>query len=473
MVSTTDQIEARFVNHALPSLSRYVEIECLSPAFDPDWERHGAIDAAIDHLAAWARTIRLVGAEVSVSRVEGATPALIVEVPAFGGGAGRTLLYGHLDKQPPLGNWSEGLDPYVPVRRDSLLYGRGTADDGYSLYASLLALESLQSAGIPHGSALVLIEASEESGSPDLGAHLGALESRLGEIDLVVCLDSGALDYERLWVTTSLRGNIVVTLSVSVLEHGMHSGEASGVVPSSFRILRQLLDRLEDPATGELRLSELHAKVPEHLLAAAASLSNELGDPLAHHFPTLPGLELMGRDGAERLINQSWAATLSVTGLAGAPAPEDAGNVLRASTTAKLSIRTPPSVDAASAQEAVMACLRAEPPSGATIEVTAEPSAQGWVAPKLAPWLAEALGAASLNAFGTSFGLLGEGGSIPFLADLTNRFPTAQFVVTGVLGPNSNAHGPDEALHLPTAVGVASCAAQSIAALSRYTVSSR
>jgi acetylornithine deacetylase/succinyl-diaminopimelate desuccinylase-like protein len=460
-----DLIEARFLTDALPALSRYVQIPCLSPDFDPVWQETGAIEQALEVLESWASARRLQDSRVSVARLEGRTPALVVEVPAFAGGQGTALIYGHLDKQPPLGTWSAGLDPYEPTRRDELLYGRGTADDGYSLFSALLALESLQATGTPHPRCVVLIEASEESGSPDLDAHLDALAELLGQVDLVVCLDSGALDYKRLWVTTSLRGNVLLTLSVAVLAHGVHSGEASGVVPSSFRLARLLLERIEDALTGELLLPELVCAIPEHHLAAAASLSLALGDPLSTHFPVLPGLELMGRDGAERLVRQSWSAALSVIGADGLPPSAEAGNVLRPSTTLKLSIRTPPAVDAERALEALVAALELEPPSGATVTVVPGTTAQGWVAPAPARWLNDALDAASREAFGQPPGFLGEGGSIPFLSSLGHRFPAAQFVVTGVLGPGSNAHGPDESLHLPTAIGVTTATASVLAAL--------
>jgi acetylornithine deacetylase/succinyl-diaminopimelate desuccinylase-like protein len=454
-VAVRQELADRFASDALPSLIDYVAIRCLSPAFDPSWEVTGAIDAAVEHLATWAAARSIKGIDVTVHRLAGRTPVLLIEIPATPGATGATLLYGHLDKQPPLGSWSEGLDPYRGLCVDGLLYGRGTADDGYSLYTSLLAIESLERQGRSHGRCVILIEASEESGSPDLDAHLDALRDRLGDLDLVICLDSGALDYERLWVTTSLRGNLVVSVSVTVLEHGVHSGEAGGIVPSSFRILRELLDRIEDPTTGEIRLEALRAQPPTHVLAAAAALAADLDDPLSRHFPTVDGLALMGRDGADRLIRQSWSASLSVIGIDGVPSVADGGNVLRASTTAKLSLRIPPSVDAIVAQAALIEALRTAPPEGAQIEVVAEQPAQGWVAPEPQPWLLDALDEGSRQGFGLPAGFLGEGGSIPFLASLGQRFPGVQFVATGVLGPGSNAHGPDESLHLGAVAGIA------------------
>jgi len=449
-------IAQRFETEAVASLRDYIAIEALSPDFDRDWEQHGAIDRAAKHLYDWAMTRTIAGMTGSIRHLNGRTPVIVLEIPATPGvdGDESVLLYGHLDKQPPLGNWSEGLAPFMPVRRGDLLFGRGSVDDGYAIYACLIAVESLERHQLPHGRLVVLIEASEESGSPDLSAHLDELVDILGTVALVLCLDSGALDYDRLWVTDSLRGNVSLTLRVDVLTQGVHSGEASGVVPSSFRIIRQLLDRIESSRTGDLLLPELDAQVPDHHLAAAQRLSAELDDPLSRHFPAVSGLNLLGRDGAERLIRQAWAATLSITGFEGAPAPSDAGNVLRPSTSVKISVRTPPSVDAKVAQDALVAALTRHPPYGAHVSVQLDAVAQGWVAPLRSSWLIDALNEASLAAFGQEPGFLGEGGSIPFLSELGRRFPHAEMVATGALGPGSNAHGPDESLHVPTAIAV-------------------
>ena len=437
-------------------LEHYLTIECLSPDFTPPGTWEPAIEEAIALFVGWAESRRIPGASVTVQRLEGRTPAIVVDLPATATHrTGTALLYGHLDKQPPLGDWSAGLDPFTPVRRGHLLFGRGSADDGYALPAALLAIEAADAADIPRGRCIVLIEASEESGSPDLDAHLDALLPSIADVDLVICLDSGALDYERLWVTTSLRGNVVLTVTAHVLTQGVHSGEAGGVVPSSFRVLRQLLDRIEDPTTGQVLLESVNLSPPAHAMADAAVVDAELSDPLGHHFPTTEGIALMGRDGVDRLLRQSWGASLSVTGGDGMPPPASAGNVLRASTTLKLSLRTPPTADVAEVVRELEAALTTDPPQGATVTVSFQPSAPGWVAPSPSPWLLDALDEGSRAGFGGRPGLLGEGGSIPFLASLGTRLPEAQFVVTGVLGPGSNAHGPDESLHVPAAANVA------------------
>ena len=442
-----------FERDALPALTRYVAIPSLSPMFDAHWQESGYLEEALVLLVEWCQERRLKSFEVGVQRLEGRTPMLVVSVGATNDKTVTVVLYGHFDKQPPLGEWSEGLDPFVPVRRGNRLYGRGVADDGYATFSALLALEALEADGVGHGRCVVLIEASEESGSPDLEAHLDALQGELGDVELMICLDSGALTYDRLWVTTSLRGVVNIELTVSVLTQGQHSGVASGVVPSSFRVLRQLIERIEDSATGEIVLRELHATIPESHVRAARAITEEFGDVVANEMPLLPGLTLMGSDAADRLLRRTWSPALSVVGMGGIPAPEIAGNVLRPSTTAVLSLRLPPSVDAEVAVTALKNALTNNVPANAHVSATFHP-ASGWVAPPLAPWLERALDEASQVAFGRSPGFTGEGGSIPFLGALALRYPRVQFVATGVLGPHSNAHGIDEMLDLDMAVGV-------------------
>ncbi len=443
-----------FERDALPTLMEFATIPSLSPGFDTEWAEHGYLEAAAQLLADWAAARTLAHVDVTIHRLEGRTPALVVTVDSTAGEGGTVVLYGHLDKQPPLGDWSEGLDPFVPVRRGDRLYARGVSDDGYAIFSALSAIESMEANGIAHARCVVLIEASEESGSPDLEAYLDDLSGHLGAVELLICLDSGALTYDRLWVTTSLRGLINVELTVRVLEQSQHSGSASGVVPSSFRLLRQLLDRVEDATTGTVLVTSMNVTIPEAETEAAHELADEFGDVLARELPTVAGLELMGRNAEERLIQRTWHPTLSVIGMSGIPAPDIAGNVLRAFTTAVLSFRIPPTTDTATASAEVLRLLRADPPSNAQVEVSIVSDGDGWAAPTFTPWLATALDAASLDAFGHPVGYTGEGGSIPFLASLGRRYPGVQFVATGVGGPQSNAHAIDEMLDLPTAVGV-------------------
>lgn len=443
-----------FERDALPALEEFATIPSLSPMFDAQWAENGYLEDAAQLLANWASQRALKNADITIHRLEGRTPTLVITVDSTAGETGTVVLYGHLDKQPPLGNWSSGLDPYVPTRRGDRLYARGVADDGYALFAALSAIEAMEVNDIPHGRCVVLIEASEESGSRDLEAYLDDLKEHLGDVELLICLDSGALTYDRLWITTSLRGVVNLEVKVTVLEEGRHSGSASGVVPSSFRVLRQLLDRLEDATTGDVLVDALKADIPESHASAARAIASEFGDVLAKDFPTLEGVQLMGADAEERILRRNWYPTLSVIGMGGIPGPEIAGNVLRPFTTATLSFRLPPTVDAFGAAEVLTRLVTTDVPSGAQVTVTNVNPGDGWVSPELAPWLAPALEAASLDYFGRSVGFTGEGGSIPFLGSLAKRYPGVQFVATGVDGPESNAHAIDEMLDLPMAVGV-------------------
>jgi acetylornithine deacetylase/succinyl-diaminopimelate desuccinylase-like protein len=464
--------EKAFCESALPVLEAYASIPCLSPNFDADWESNGHLDAATALFAAWAESLSLSGAIVTTRQLEGRTPMLVVDVPATCEAKGTVVIYGHLDKQPALGEWGEGLDPFTPVRRDDRLYARGVADDGYALFAALMGVAALEADGTGHSRVVVLIEASEESSSPDLEAHLDTLVDGLGDVDLLICLDSGALTYDRLWVTTSLRGMVLLTLTIEVLQHGVHSGTAGGIVPSSFRILRELLDRIEHPRTGEVLLPELHAKIPDRHLAAAGLVAKDLGDPAADDLPVVDGLRLLGRDGADRLIRRTWEPSVSVIGMGGIPGPGDAANLVRPSTTTVIGVRLPPSVDAAVASRRLVQTLTERPPHGASVTASAV-HADGWVAPPLEPWLRDAVASASTEAFGREPGFVGEGGTIPFLHSLATRFPSVQFLATGVLGPGSNAHGPDESLHLPTAARLCDVVASVLVDHARWRLSGR
>ncbi len=449
MTDLTTAIDAAWEERVLPTLSDYTRIPCLSPAFDPDWAERGALPQAAELLRDWVLDQdRALHAEIV--QLPGRTPVLLID----NGGAGDpVVVYGHMDKQPPLGEWRDGLGPYEPVREGDLLYGRGTADDGYSTFA---AVTGLLAAGGGRGRVLVFIEASEESASPDLSAYLTHLRDRIGRPRLVICLDSGGLSFDRLWLTSSLRGNLVVTVTAEVLTEGIHSGAGGGVVPSSFRILRRILSGIEDEASGRILLPELRgAGIPEAHLENLRRIAAEFPDGAA---PVVEGLRLLGADPVDRLAARTWGAALEVTGAAGLPAPRDAGNVLRPSTTLKFSLRLPPDVDASAAMDVLVAAIATD--EGAHLTIDMEPPAQGWIAPPLDDGIAATLAAVSKERFGREHGFVGEGGSIPFLADLQTGFPGTQFVATGVLGPHSNAHGPNESLHIPMAKAVTHAVAE-------------
>jgi acetylornithine deacetylase/succinyl-diaminopimelate desuccinylase-like protein len=458
---TRDFVDQIWRQSILPELIEYIRIPAISPLFEPQWQTLGYMESVVAMVERWCQGQRITGMQTEVIRLPERTPLLYLDIP--GSSEESVLLYGHLDKQPEMVGWDDDLGPWKPVLRGDKLYGRGGADDGYAVFASVTALRALQEQGVPRARCVILIECSEESGSPDLPDYIDALAERIGQPSLVVCLDSGAGNYEQLWCTTSLRGLVGGDLIVEVLDEGVHSGDASGIVPSSFRIIRQLLERLEDARSGEILPPEFHGDIPPERLDQAAYGAKILGDAVYTKFPWIEGMRPMGEDNMERVLNRTWRPALSITGAAGLPSLDKAGNVLRPFTALKLSLRLPPTVNAQAAGVYLKQLLEQAPPYDTKVRFNLEQAANGWNAPALSPWLQKSLAQASNIYFGKPAAYMGEGGSIPFMGMLGEKFPKAQFVVTGVLGPRSNAHGPNEFLHIPTAKRLTCCVAQVIA----------
>jgi acetylornithine deacetylase/succinyl-diaminopimelate desuccinylase-like protein len=476
LADVTRFVADRWDREVIPRLVDYVRVPAKSPAFDASWDAHGHLAAVVKDAETWCRAQPIEGLAIEVVTIAGRTPCLYFDVPATGGrGNDRTVLfYGHLDKQPEMVGWRDDLGPWKPVIEDGRLYGRGSADDGYAIYAALTTIAGIDAQAAARPRCVGLIETCEESGSPDLPAYLELLAPRFGDVQLVVGLDSGCRSYDQLWVTTSLRGLVGGVLTVEILSEGVHSGHASGIVPSSFRIARQLLNRLDDPANGRVLLPELHADIPAERLQQAQAAGAILGaevwqeypwvscnhgpDGHAHAMPTTT-------DPVEAILNRTWRPALAVTGAAGFPSIDSAGNVLRPKTTFKLSMRIPPTVDAERATAAMRQALSTEPPYNAKVTFEPDWGATGWNAPETAPWLRQALDAASQQAYGKEAAWVGEGGTIPFMNMLGEKFPTAQFLITGVLGPHSNAHGPNEFLHIPYAKRLTAAVASVVTAV--------
>ena len=447
-------VEGLWEDEIVPRLTEYIRIPNKSPMFDPQWAEHGYMDDAVKLMESWVRgkLPALAGATLEVVRLPGRTPLIMVDVPAAHGGRNddSVILYGHLDKQPEFSGWADGLGPWSPVRKGDRLYGRGGADDGYAIFGSLAALLALRAQQLPQSRCVILIEACEESGSYDLPFYVDHLKDRLGKPSLVICLDSGCGNYDQLWLTTSLRGLAGGNLRVEVLEEGVHSGSASGIVASSFRILRQVLSRLEDEKTGRIKPKDFYVKIPPQRVKQARALAKVLGRTIYSEFPFVKGMKPVSTNLVELVLNRAWRPQLAVTGVDGIPPLAQAGNVLRPQTAVKLSLRLPPTLDGKKAAAALKKLLEKNPPYGAKVTLETEKSGTGWNAPALSPWLEQAVGEASKRYFGKPAAYIGEGGSIPFMGMLGEKFPAAQFLITGVLGPHSNAHGPNEFLHIPT-----------------------
>ncbi|WP_397412541.1 M20 family metallopeptidase [Polaromonas sp.] len=466
------QVSAQWDGDIVKQITDYITIPAKSPSFDADWAGHGYLETVLRNAAAWVEAQKVEGLTLEIVRLEGRTPVLFFEVPATKTGSTETvLMYGHLDKQPEFTGWRNDLGPWTPKYEDGKLFGRGGADDGYAVYASIAAIQALKAQNVPHPRIVGLVETCEESGSYDLLPYVDALRTRLGDVGLVICLDSGAGNYDQLWLTTSLRGMASGVLKVEILTEGVHSGDASGLVPSSFRIMRQVLDRLEDSKTGRLLPQSFHCEIPAERLAQAQATAHILGDQIYKRFPwahydcggattfALPTTT----DPVEALLNRTWKPTLSVTGADGFPEMGNAGNVLRPYTAFKLSLRLPPLVDAASAVQELKALLEDNAPYQAKVTFESAGGATGWNAPTTSPWFEQALHEASQAFYGAPCGTIGQGGTIPLMNMLSQGFPKAQMMVCGVLGPKSNAHGPNEFLHVPYAKKITAAVASVIA----------
>ena len=464
----------------VPELVEYIKIPNKSPAFDADWQSHGYMEDAVSLIESWCRRHAPPDMSVEVLRLDGRTPLIFMEVPGHednqrdGGahderdeprssGTGTVLLYGHLDKQPEMHGWRDGFGPWLPVIEGERLYGRGGADDGYAAFASLAAIHALEEQGIPHARCVIIIEACEESGSYDLPYYIDALAPRIGKPDLVICLDSGCGNYNQLWCTTSLRGMAAGDLTVEVLSEGVHSGDAGGIVPSSFRLLRQLLSRLEDENNGRILEPSFQVDIPRQRRMQAEHAAQILGESLYTRFPFLAGAGPVREQGAEMVLDRTWRPALEITGAAGIPTLEAAGNVARPMTAVRVSLRLPPTCNAAHASRELKKLLETDPPHGAHVSFHPEMAADGWNAPPVSNWLEASVGAASKDYFSGDAVYMGEGGTIPFMAMLGDKFPESEFLITGVLGPGSNAHGPNEFLDIPTGKKVTCCVSRVLA----------
>ena len=462
------EISSNFDKSVVPALVEYIKIPNLSPSFNGGKFDEPETEQVIDLFSQWVRDQNIPDLSLEVRRLPNRTPLMYMEVPASPDykGSDAVLLYGHLDKQPPFEGWLPGTGPYTPVIKDGRLYGRGGADDGYAIFGSLEAIKAIQSQKLSHSKFVILIEACEESGSPDLPAHLASLiaEQKVKDVSLVVCLDSGAGSYDAFYMTTSIRGMFMTTLTVSTLTEGVHSGGGGNICADSFRVIRQLLSSIEDEATGEL-IPELQVQIPPRRIVQNKDTVVRLGKRVYEGFPLVTGIPMEPRDDLETLsLNRGWRASLTVTGIDGLPSIAKAGNVLRPSTSVKLSIRLPPTYDHTKAFEIIKAKFASVLPATAKMDLTPPVTAKGWDAPASQPWLDQAVESAGAALFqGAKPGYIFEGGSIPFLGMLQDMFPLAQFCVTGVLGPHSNAHGPNEFLDIDYCKRVVACVAAVLA----------
>lgn len=446
-MKTKEFIHKAWSGETLDALKDFIRLPSKSAAFDADWEAHGLLLKAVQQAANWGSQRFPLGTFDVLSR-PGITPALFIDLPATGGHTGRPVFfYGHFDKQPETEGWSDGLSPWTPVIREGRLYGRGASDDGYSFYATLTAVQALEASQTPHPRIVGFFETDEESGSRDLDAYLSEIAPRCGNPCLLGILDLGVCDYDRLWLTRSLRGVVGFKLTVEVLEHPVHSGIASGIVPSSFAIIRELLDRLENPATGRVKLPEFHTSLSEENAKSIQHCAQILGKQITC-FPYAGNTQPRTDDPAEAIRRNTWEPSLSILGADGLPPTSAASALLRSSTTLALSFRIPPHVDPQNALVAATRVVTENVPSNARITIRDAHAESGFEAPALAAWLEKAVDTASQSNFNNSFEYCFEGATIGTMKEFQRAFPNASFLNTGVLGAIENAHAPDESILL-------------------------
>jgi acetylornithine deacetylase/succinyl-diaminopimelate desuccinylase-like protein len=445
---TKQFIDNIFSDSVIKTLQEYIKIKAKSPAFDQDWEQNGYLQHACEMVEKWCQSLKINGLSTEIISSKGRTPLLFIEVASNSNNTETTLIYGHIDKQPEGSGWDKNKSPFKPVIENNKLYGRGSADDGYAAFSALCAIKAIKEQNLPHNRFVILIESGEESGSPDLPYYIEKYQEKIGNVDLVVCLDSGCGDYKRLWITNSLRGTAVGNLEVKILTQGIHSGH-SGIAASSFRVLRNILDRIEDSNTGEIKIQELLPIIPANIMKMIKKSVKIIGQEVSNCIPFAPGVKPVSSDPLDLMINHTWKPVLSYIGVDGMPSTAHAGSVLRPETLISLSLRLPPNIKAEKALELMKTKLENNPPYSAKISFIPLDYANGWVMPELNKKLFNAINESSRAFFNNDVCFVGEGGSIPFMNFLLSKFPKAQFIVTGVLGPNSNAHGPNEFLHLP------------------------
>eukprot|EP01084_Bolivina_argentea_P238309 400373_1 len=450
-------IETSWNNDMENTLSEFIKVPNQSPDFDPEWNTNGLQEEALGILVNWVNAQNVIGLQVEVIKDENRTPLIFVQVDANDASLQDTtvLMYGHFDKQPPLTDqWDPGLGPYTPVVKDGKLYGRAGADDGYSIMAAITSIKVAQEQNEPHPRCIIMIEGGEESGSPDMVYYLNKLLDRIGTPKIVMALDASAQDWDQLWMTVSLRGIVGLNLRCQLLSEGIHSGN-SGLVRDSFHVLRLILSRIDNAETGEM-LTELQVDIPETHINYAKEGANILGDKVwtkipffnDEGLPQIPQVIDYPSLLYELILENTWRPQLAIIGMDGMP-NLSGGNVLRAFTTAKLSIRTAPSMDVNIAADIIQQeCERKPTPWGANVIADITTVSKGFVTPEFEQWLVDSMQKASIEYFGKSAQFNGEGGTLPFMADLKEIFPQAQFIITGILGPNSNAHGPNEFLNI-------------------------
>ena len=443
------RVEYNIRHWALPWTKKFVAVPNTSKAFDPEWETNGRLETACQLCIEYAQAIQIEGIELEMHKDPGVSPLLLGRVaPSKQVGSIRIVTYGHLDKQPYHSEeWEEGLHPTTPVEKNGYLYGRGAVDDGYNFFTVLAVLKAFQELRIPHDEFLLFYECNEESGCTDIAHYLNKLKEQIGAPDVMFCLDEGSVSNQMFSLSTSLRGALNFSLKVSVLEKSMHSGVASGIVPSSFRIARELLERIESGKTGEM-VPELQVPVPEQKLKEASANAKLNGSGIHTSLCMCKGVQPVTLNLEELYLNNVWKAQMEVIGQGGIPSLAQAGNVLRDHTELLVSLRTPPTLSCTAAFDTIKNILTSQVPYNAKVEVEMESFGDGWFSGHLSAALISTVDKHSMEVFGNPALLYGSGCTIPFIHLIQQQLPKTLLLVTGADLPDSGIHGPNERLDI-------------------------
>lgn len=449
--------------HGIPGLMDFIRIPSKSTDFDPNWESNGFLKQACESAALWLKGI-IPDARCELLTETGRTPCLFVEIPPTKGyeNSAAMAFYGHFDKLPETGEWQEGLGAWTPVLKNNCLYGRGSADDGYSFYLMGVCVAALKTLNHAHPRIIGIFETQEESGSKDLPYYLNLIHDRLGSVNAFFILDNSCSDYERLWTVSSLRGVIKGTLKVKVLSHGVHSGAYSGIVPDAYGIAQHLLSRVYDPLTSEVKIPSCLAKIPDTCQQQLQNVGNILGDQIWNRAPLLPGVSPISTQPDELLLQNTWKPALTITGISGIPVPENAGNIIHGDVALTLSMRVPPLIDLKQAVNDLNQLLTTDIPFGCEVSLTSISAEPGWASFHTDSKIQELLSKASECHFGKPLATTGQGGSIPIVNEFEKHLPNTALVVTGALGTDSNAHAPNEFLNMNYAKKLTAVIAQVI-----------
>ena len=446
---TNENIDAKWDDWYVKGLSDFIRVPNLSPNYDEEFLTNGRIEQAAECVDGYINQLQIEGITKHYFQPDGMSPMVVYTVEPTQGCTKNIMIYGHLDKQPWMEGWDEGLGPCEPVIRGEYLYGRGGADDGYAPFSAMLAVKNLQQQGVMLPRIALVLETEEESGSENLLDLLEAAKEVIGTPDYCFCMDSGAFDYNQLWLTSSLRGVCIVSLEVEFAKGGYHSGEVGGIIPETFRVARALLNRVDNAETGMV-CDDLQVEIPQWARDEAVVMAGHSGAEMHTKYNYHEGCVPMNADNlAEMYLNNTWRPNLSITGASGLPDVAIAGNVVRASTKLKLSMRLPPSAKPDEAEAKLTEILTTNVPHNAKVTVKGGHAGQGWCMKAMDPWLNAVVKKSGSDFFdGKDTGTYGMGGSIPFLAELGNMYPSTNIMALGLIGPKANAHAPNECINL-------------------------